>query len=61
MYMWVRFLPVVDRLALAGHDPCDLHEPGYLVRAAGDRDHSAVVGMSHEHDGPSSWSINGSV
>ena len=45
-------LEVVDRLALVGHDAGDVHEPGYLVRAAGDRDHSAAVRMAHEHDGP---------
>ena len=56
-----RLLEVVDRLALVGHDARDVHEPGYLVRAAGDRDHSAAVRVADEHDGPSSWSITDAV
>jgi hypothetical protein len=44
-------LQVVDRLALVGRDAGDVHEPGDLVRAAGDRDHGAAVRMADEHHG----------
>jgi hypothetical protein len=36
-------LEVVDRLTLVGRDAGDVHEPGDLVRAAGDRDHRTAV------------------
>src|SRR5207237_622939 len=44
-------LEVVDRLALVGRDAGDVHEPGDLVRAAGDRDHGPAIRMADEHHG----------
>ena len=44
-------LEVVDRLALVGRDAGDVDEPGDLLRAAGDRDHSAAVRMADEDGG----------
>src|SRR5207247_8303942 len=44
-------LEVVDRLALVGRDAGDVHEPGALLPAAGDRDHGAAVRMADEDDG----------
>jgi hypothetical protein len=41
-----------DRLALVGHESGHVHEPGDLLRRAGDRDHATAVGVAHEHDGP---------
>ena len=36
---------------LVGRDAGDVHEPGDLVRAAGDRDHSTAVRVADEDDG----------
>src|SRR5262249_10643863 len=44
-------LQVVDRLALVGHNAGDVHEPGYLVRAAGHSNHSTAIRMADEHHG----------
>jgi hypothetical protein len=44
-------LEVVDGLALVGRDAGDVHEPGDLVRAAGNRDHGTAVRVAHEEDG----------
>ena len=45
-------LKVGDRLSLVRSEAGDVDQPGYLLRAAGDGDHRAAVGMADEHHGP---------